>query len=232
MKKLTVLLTRFILVLASLLAFTGVAQAVMFTVSNISLDPTYNNNGDDKTNFIWSVSNGTSSSNDIGVGESKTFTYGTFTTNDFKISNNDLNDYLNGTVGTFTASFYVSPPTPGVQLTQFGTPAVTGTIKNPANGNGDATNGGVWVDFDNNAIIEEFDNGGKYEVTFNDINSISANGIFDLTASIKLDSDDPPPVPVPEPGTLMLLGAGFLGLAVYGKRHMNGIMHNIRNLYI
>jgi len=29
------------------------------------------------------------------------------------------------------------------------------------------------------------------------------------------------PNPVPEPGTIMLLGAGFLGLAVYGKRRKN-----------
>lgn len=32
---------------------------------------------------------------------------------------------------------------------------------------------------------------------------------------------DPPAAPVPEPGTMMLLGAGFLGLAVYGKRRRN-----------
>ena len=29
------------------------------------------------------------------------------------------------------------------------------------------------------------------------------------------------PAPVPEPGTMMMLGAGFLGLAIYGKRRKN-----------
>ena len=32
---------------------------------------------------------------------------------------------------------------------------------------------------------------------------------------------NPGSAPVPEPGTMMLLGAGFLGLAVYGKRRRN-----------
>jgi hypothetical protein len=30
------------------------------------------------------------------------------------------------------------------------------------------------------------------------------------------------PAPVPEPGTMMLLGAGMFGIAVYGKRRKNG----------
>ena len=35
------------------------------------------------------------------------------------------------------------------------------------------------------------------------------------------DNPAPGPAPVPEPGTIMLLGAGFLGLAIYGKRRKN-----------
>jgi hypothetical protein len=45
------------------------------------------------------------------------------------------------------------------------------------------------------------------------IYSIGSGNTFYVT-----DGSSPP---VPEPGTLMLLGAGFLGLAVYGKRRMH-----------
>jgi hypothetical protein len=47
-----------------------------------------------------------------------------------------------------------------------------------------------------------------------------SNGVaaFD---SISLNTQSVAPAPVPEPGTIMLLGAGFLGLAVYGKRRKN-----------
>jgi hypothetical protein len=32
----------------------------------------------------------------------------------------------------------------------------------------------------------------------------------------------PGPAPVPEPGTILLLGSGFMGLAFYGRRRMKG----------
>lgn len=48
-------------------------------------------------------------------------------------------------------------------------------------------------------------------ITITDLSN-DAWGIDDVTYN------DSPVDPVPEPGTLMLLGAGFLGLAVFGKR--------------
>jgi len=43
---------------------------------------------------------------------------------------------------------------------------------------------------------------------------IGEGGVLDYTAEFSA-------APVPEPGTMMLLGIGMLGMAVYGKRRMN-----------
>jgi hypothetical protein len=63
-------------------------------------------------------------------------------------------------------------------------------------------------------------------------NNTDSSGVFHVAAHIGKGSSTLPngeesifvgdgPAPVPEPGTMMLLGAGFLGLAVYGKRRKN-----------
>jgi hypothetical protein len=61
------------------------------------------------------------------------------------------------------------------------------------------------------------------------VGSIGASGPFSLTEEITIthnpgrhdSSFDAVITPVPEPGSLMLLGAGFFGLAIYGKRRRN-----------
>ena len=51
--------------------------------------------------------------------------------------------------------------------------------------------------------------------------SLLTLGDFYLASSTLVAHGDNGSAPVPEPGTMMLLGAGLLGLAVYGKRRMN-----------
>lgn len=51
---------------------------------------------------------------------------------------------------------------------------------------------------------------------------VSQDGSLDSGASASgFATNGPATVPTPEPGSMMLLGAGFLGLAFYGKRRKN-----------
>jgi len=90
------------------------------------------------------------------------------------------------------------------------------------------------VGFDGNGWVNlgEVDNG-QYNVIL-DIDWLNDNGLLDVTVKVRnelgtatawLDHSrvfgTAETAPVPEPGTMVLFGAGLLGLAIYGKRRTN-----------
>lgn len=182
-------------------ALSGLAQAQSFTIS--SAFPSMIGNTND---FTWSVT--TLPIPDLNLtlaNPSRTFSYGSFQTDAFKIKDDEANDH-----DSFTSRLLITPP----GSTQDGSGQLD--ITAAANRGFD---GSVWIDFLNTPLTVNFGNGGKYQVSFLDSDTLYEDGSLSLKAKIDLLSESK--TPVPEPGTMMLLGAGFLGLAIYGKRRRN-----------
>jgi len=127
-----------------------------------------------------------------------------------------------GNKDTNTFGYYTESPTATHQL--FNGPAGSGAVASfvltPAQNFGffiGAKTGNFYtqqsLNYDGaiHAAIFQVDNLAEYIVAFEDVSN-GDNDFQDMVVNVSV---------VPEPGTMMLLGIGMLGMAVYGKRRMN-----------
>jgi hypothetical protein len=174
---------------AALLAAEGRARAaVEFTVSDVKLTDLLNGADWGFEYSLQAQPPGTLPG--IEVGQSATFTYGTFSTSAFPI------DILEGLdFDLFTVAMKISPPMPAADIWQIGA-ADAVRIRGEA--------GQVRFSVSNDPIFVDFDGGGKYAVSFLTPSTMTANGTVNLQASITLLSAPLLSAPVPEANSLVV----------------------------
>jgi hypothetical protein len=130
--------------------------------------------------------------------------------------------------GTFTLATTTQPVISGPFTLTINFTLPTGTNPNPANFAAtfiaevtNSTNGGLVVDFVNNqqnftfASAPNAPAGGTFTLSVNDV-SVTPGNTAAVTGQILVTANNP----IPEPGSMALMGTGFLGLALASRRFL------------